>query len=96
MELQQINLGAPVTGNGGDLYRTAHEKINDNFGVVKTEIESLALTGGPKGEPGADGLPGQNIIDQRTQLPVKLWTGTQAQYDAVSPKLADMLYLVKL
>lgn len=96
MELKTINLGAPVTGNGGDVYRAAHEKININFAEVENKINDLALTGGPKGEPGKDGAAGQNIIDQRTQLPIKLWTGTQAQYDAVSPKISDMLYLVKL
>lgn len=96
MELQTINLGVAPTGAGGDVYREAHEKINNNFGEVEIAIDNLALTGGPKGEPGTDGLPGQNIIDQRTQLPIKLWTGTQAQYDAASPKLDDMLYVVKL
>ena len=92
MELQTINLGVAPTGAGGDVYREAHIKINSNFAAVKIEVENLALTGGPKGEKGDSG---QNIIDQRTQQPIKLWTGTQAQYDATSPKLADMLYLVK-
>lgn len=44
MDIQKVNLGAPVTGEGGDLYREAHEKINDNFDVLQDVTERDAIT----------------------------------------------------
>ena len=41
MDIQKVNLGAPVTGEGGDLYREAHEKINSNFDLVKWFLQSF-------------------------------------------------------
>lgn len=60
---------------------------------------------GANGQDGADGLDGDQgpkgddgntIIDQRTQQAIKVWTGTQVQYDAVTPKDANTLYVIKL
>jgi len=39
--IQKINLGAPVTGVGGDKYRDAHTKINDNFTEVDSRLSGL-------------------------------------------------------
>lgn len=64
---------------------------------TKTQVDSLAVVIGEriksvKGEKGDDG---NTIIDQRTQQAIKIWTGTQVQYDAVTPKDANTLYVVK-
>lgn len=53
---------------------------------------------GPKGDTGAigpKGADGTTIIDQRTQQAIKVWTGTQAQYDAVVSKDVNTLYVIK-
>jgi len=50
---------------------------------------------GVKGDTGLTGANGDTIIDQRTQLALKMWTGTQAEYDAVTTKDENTLYLVK-
>lgn len=59
-------------------------------GFVGTESAWLASL---KGDKGADG---NTIVDQRTQQSIKIWTGTQVQYDAVTPKDTNTLYVIKL
>lgn len=44
MARQSVNLGEPITGVGGDKYRTAHEKINANFLELYTSVNSFAAT----------------------------------------------------
>lgn len=41
MAIQPVDLGAPVTGVGGDDYRQAHTKINANFVEVGADIVAL-------------------------------------------------------
>lgn len=41
MAIQPVDLGAPVTGVGGDDYRQAHTKINANFVEVDADIVAL-------------------------------------------------------
>lgn len=62
--------------------------ITDGF--VGTESAWLASLKGEKGDNG------DTIIDQRTQQAIKMWTGTQAQYDAVASKDTNTLYVIKL
>ena len=40
MTIQKLNLGAPITGEGGDSYREANNKINDNFDILKSSLSS--------------------------------------------------------
>ena len=47
---------------------------------------------GSTGARGADGVPGQNIINQQGQQALKYWAGTQAQYDALSTKDPNTIY----
>ena len=47
---------------------------------------------GPAGPRGADGVPGQNIINQNGGQPMKYWSGTRSQYDAISNKDANTIY----
>ena len=47
---------------------------------------------GATGERGADGQPGQNIINQRTGQPMKYWLGSKAEFDAISNKDAGTVY----
>ena len=47
---------------------------------------------GPAGARGADGAPGQNIINQNGGQPMKYWSGTRSQYDAISNKDSNTIY----
>lgn len=47
---------------------------------------------GPAGPRGADGAPGQNIINQNGGQPMKYWSGTRAQYDAIPNKDSNTIY----
>ena len=47
---------------------------------------------GPEGPQGAAGQPGQNIINQRTGQPMKYWSGSKADFDAISNKDAGTIY----
>ena len=47
---------------------------------------------GPAGARGADGAPGQNIINQNSGQPMKYWSGTRAQYDAIPNKDSNTIY----
>lgn len=46
---------------------------------------------GPQGEPGA---PGQNVVNVRSGEPMRLWVGSQSQYDALPSKDPSVLYFV--
>lgn len=52
---------------------------------------------GDKGDTGATGAAGTNetIKNQKTGTNIKVWVGTQAEYDAVTPKDSATLYMVK-
>ncbi len=47
---------------------------------------------GPAGPRGADGAPGQNIINQNGGQPMKYWSGTRSQYDAITNKDSNTIY----
>lgn len=50
---------------------------------------------GPRGADGArgrDGAPGQNIINQNGGQPMKYWSGTRSQYDAIANKDSNTIY----
>lgn len=57
--------------------------------LTQTQRNSLR---GPAGPRGADGVPGQNIINQNGGQPMKYWSGTRSQYDAISNKDATTIY----
>ena len=50
---------------------------------------------GATGAKGDKGEPGKGIVDSRTGVEIKIWSGTQSQYDAISTKDANTLYLIK-
>lgn len=41
MTIQTLILGAPITGVGGDKYRDAHNKINENFVYISSRIAAV-------------------------------------------------------
>ncbi|WP_440464324.1 phage upper tail fiber protein [Psychrobacter sp. ASPA161_6] len=86
---QQFGSPASVIGNEGQDGKSAYEiaVINGFAGTQNEWLLSLK---------GADGVDGNTIIDQRTQKSIKVWTGAQVQYDAVTPKDANTLYVIKL
>ena len=47
------------------------------------------------GARGADGQQGQNIINQNGGQPMKYWSGTKAEYDAISQKDDNTIYDIK-
>lgn len=47
---------------------------------------------GATGRAGVDGKPGENIINQQNNQPMKYWAGTEAQYNAISTKDANTIY----
>lgn len=60
--------------------------------LTQTQLNSLRGPAGPAGPRGADGAPGQNIINQNGGQPMKYWSGTRSQYDAISNKDANTIY----
>lgn len=54
-----------------------------------------------KGEPGKDGVdgkpgdPGKGIVDSRSGREIKVWIGTQSEYDYIGTKDGDTLYLIR-
>ena len=47
---------------------------------------------GPQGNAGPAGAPGQNIINQNSGQPMKYWSGTRSQYDAIPNKDSNTIY----
>ena len=47
---------------------------------------------GINGRPGRDGAPGQNIINQQNNQPLKYWCGTEAQFNAIPTKDPNTIY----
>lgn len=47
---------------------------------------------GERGPVGPAGAPGQNIINQNGGQPMKYWSGTRAQYDAIPNKDSNTIY----
>lgn len=47
---------------------------------------------GPKGDKGD---PGVNVINTRTNTPLKLWVGSQSDYDAIGSKDSGTLYVIE-
>lgn len=50
---------------------------------------------GAKGVAGKDGVNGNTVVDANSGSPVKIWIGTQGEYDLVSEKDSNTLYMVK-
>lgn len=53
---------------------------------------------GPKGDTGAQGPIATGAVVKDTSSPSdiqKMWYGTEAQYNAVSPKVSTTIYLIK-
>lgn len=47
---------------------------------------------GERGPVGPAGAPGQNIINQNGGQPMKYWSGTRSQYDAIPNKDSNTIY----
>lgn len=46
----------------------------------------------PKGNNGANGAPGQNIVNQNGGQQLKYWAGTEAEYNRISNKDSNTIY----
>lgn len=66
--------------------------------IVVIEYRDMSTTSSTRlenirdGARGADGAPGQNIINQNGGQALKYWAGTRSQYDAISNKDANTIY----
>lgn len=63
-----------------------------------TGLQGLKGEKGLKGDTGAkgeDGVDGDTIKDSNSGLPLKVWTGTQEEFDLVTVKDPETLYMVK-
>ncbi|WP_455951457.1 collagen-like triple helix repeat-containing protein [Arcanobacterium haemolyticum] len=49
---------------------------------------------GPAGPRGPQGPPGEGIVDLKTGKELKLWTGSQSEYDRIYSKDPDTIYLI--
>lgn len=79
----------PETGTAVD-GKSAYELAVQN-GFVGTVVDYLASLKGEKGDTGTN----ETIKNQKTGTNIKVWVGTQAEYDAVTPKDSATLYMVK-
>jgi len=64
-----------------------------NYSSYKwTKIKGEDGAQGVAGRNGTDGRPGQNIINQQNNQPMKYWVGTEAQYNAIATKDPNTIY----
>lgn len=96
----------PTPYNDNELKRRVTALENRPTFDTLTETQRNSLRGpagakgamgpaGPRGADGArgrDGAPGQNIINQNGGQPMKYWSGTRAQYDAIPNKDSNTIY----
>ncbi len=68
MTIQILNVGAPVTGAGGDSYRTAHTKINANFVDVIAQARTISA-GETKALKDKMIVGGDNLFNAKTVTP---------------------------
>ena len=87
----------PTPYNDNELKRRVTDLENRPTFDTLTETQRNSLRGpaGPRGADGArgrDGAPGQNIINQNGGQPMKYWSGTRSQYDAIPNKDSNTIY----
>ena len=58
---------------------------NGYMGTEKSWLESL------KGKDGSNGI----AVNENNNLQVRIWIGTQSEYDLITEKIQDVLYLIK-
>ena len=75
------------TGNtGANNYELATQS-----GFLGTQEEWLLSL---KGEQGIQGESG-SILDENNGVPIKMWIGTQVEYDSIETPLTDTIYFIK-
>ena len=89
-----FTVGVDITYCRVMVYATAGRLINFYIDNIKLERGEVATAWCPayKDLRGADGAPGQNIINQNGGQPLKYWVGTSAQYNAISNKDPNTIY----
>ena len=87
-------------GNDGDSISIKSQSLNSNGDRVIVFSDGTRVTvpkgkDGNPGKPGDKGDPGKGIVDSRTGNEIKIWSGTQSQYDSLYSKDSNTLYLIK-
>lgn len=93
-------------GKDGDSISIKSQALNINGDrvIVFSDGTSVTVPKGKDGEPGKPGQPGKpgdkgdpgkGIVDSRTGVEIKIWSGTQTQYNSISSKNSNTLYLIK-
>lgn len=59
---------------------------------TKTQIDSMGAKIGQEIKKTRDE---SIVVNQNTTLPINFWVGTQAEYDAITTKDANTLYVVE-
>lgn len=82
-----------ITGAKGDTGLQGIQGEKGDRGIQGlTGLQGVAGLRGLQGEKGDNG---DTVLDANTGLPLKIWTGTQVEYDSVVVKDSSTLYLVK-
>ncbi len=95
-----FTVGADIAYCRVMVFATTGRLINfyiDNIKLERGEVATAWCPAykdlrGADGPRGADGAPGQNIINQNGGQPMKYWAGTAAQYNAISNKDPNTIY----
>lgn len=73
-------------------YKNLKAAASTRLDNVRDGERGPAGVNGAQGQRGEDGQPGQNIINQRTGQPMKYWSGSKADFDAISNKDDGTIY----
>lgn len=94
-------------GNALNVESNGVVKARSTSRDVALSVTTVTSTGsgepGPRGEPGPQGVEGPQgpqgedgiVVNQNTLTEVSLWIGTTAEYDAITTKDSDTLYMVE-
>lgn len=95
-KVAQWNAGAR-NGTPLEVYCVANYQGLKSTGTARIDNVSDGAAGipgpnGADGAPGAKGDPGENIVNQNGNQPLKYWAGTEAEYNRIARKDANTIY----
>lgn len=95
----KIGQFSPAQRSGGYLevyvvvtYQGIKAAASTRLDNVQDGVRGATGERGPAGPPGPSGADGNTIINQRTGQPMKYWSGSKADFDAISNKDAGTIY----
>jgi len=100
MAKQVINIGTVANDGTGDPLRTAFDKVNDNFTELYNDdagdVNSLVAGTGVSVSSATGDVTVTAIgnVNQRDSSLLQYWSGSQAQYDALTPDASTIYFIV--